>query len=284
MILKNLLCKSINFFHRPRPSRAGQGSRSRKKKDRDAFDMDDDGESSLDKPPENMVLDPSTGTMVPNAEGPQAEADGTDTRQSFEDAMEPKSSRPKFKNKTPIKPKPNKTLLQFSKKKKKRSDSDDDYGDDYDPDEGIKRRRRGRVQEEEEEEMQDSPKVDDNTPRRQSSRSRKTKAKYVDDTDYGFEDEGDNAVNIQIPNENSTDGKVISAAASDTGVEGTPSATPSVAGGDPEASNASSVPGTTVPGTPAEGTLDASTNQSGPNYAFVVSIIQNLFCCYMLIV
>merc|ERR1712064_116683 len=105
-------------------------------------------------------------------------------------------------------------------------------------------------QEEEEEERQDSPKVDDNTPRRQSSRSRKTKAKYVDDTDYGFEDEGDNAVNIQIPNENSTDGKVISAAASDAGVEGTPSATPSVAGGDPEASNASSVPGTTVPGTP----------------------------------
>merc|ERR1712066_566040 len=50
---------------------------------------------------------------------------------------------------------------------------------------------------------------------------------------------------------------------------GTPSATPSVAGGDPEASNASSAPGTTVPGTPAEGTLDASTNQSGPNYAFV---------------
>merc|ERR1712228_411081 len=39
--------------------------------------------------------------------------------------------------------------------------------------------------------------------------------------------------------------------------------------GDPEASNASSAPGTTVPGTPAEGTLDASTNQSGPNYAFV---------------
>merc|ERR1711972_1260893 len=62
---------------RPRPSRAGQGSRSRKKKDRDAFDMDDDGESSLDKPPESMVLDPSTGTMVPNAEGPQADADGT---------------------------------------------------------------------------------------------------------------------------------------------------------------------------------------------------------------
>ena len=162
------------------------------------------------------------------------------------------------------------TLLQFSKKKRKRSDSDDDYGDDYDPEEGRRRRRgRGPV-EEEEDDMQDSPKVDDNKEKRRSARSRKA-TKYVDDTDYGFEDEGDNAVNIQIPNENSTDGKIVSEAASEVGAEGTPSATPSVAGGDPEASNASSAPGTTVPGTPAEGTLDASTNQSGPNYAFVVS-------------
>ena len=162
------------------------------------------------------------------------------------------------------------TLLQFSKKKRKRSDSDDDYGDDYDPEEG-RRRRRGRDRvEEEEEDMQDSPKVDELKEKRRSARSRKA-TKYVDDTDYGFEDEGDNAVNIQIPNENSTDGKIVSEAASEVGAEGTPSATPSVAGGDPEASNASSAPGTTVPGTPAEGTLDASTNQSGPNYAFVVS-------------
>ena len=70
--------------------------------------MDDDGESSLDKPPENMVLDPSTGTMVPNAETPQPDAEGMENSPSFEAAMEPKSSRPKFKNKTPIKPKPNK--------------------------------------------------------------------------------------------------------------------------------------------------------------------------------
>ena len=118
--------------------------------------------------------------------------------------------------------------------------------------------------------MQDSPKVDESKEKRRSARSRKA-TKYVDDTDYGFEDEGDNAVNIPIPNENSTDGKIASEAPSEAGVEGTPSATPSVAGGDPEASNASSAPGTTVPGTPAEVTLDASTNQSGPNYAFVVS-------------
>ena len=71
-------------------------------------DMDDDGESSLDKPPENMVLDPSTGTMVPNAETPQPDTEGMENSPSFEAAMEPKSSRPKFKNKTPIKPKPNK--------------------------------------------------------------------------------------------------------------------------------------------------------------------------------
>ena len=167
------------------------------------------------------------------------------------------------------------TLLQFSKKKRKRSDSDDDYGDDYDPEEG-RRRRRGRGPDpEEEEEMQDSPKVDDSTERRKSSRSRKA-TKYVDDTDYGFEDEGDNAVNIPIPNENSTDGKtpLVSAAASEAGAEGTPSATPSVAGGDPEASNASSIPDKTIPGTPVEAALDTSTNQSGPNYAFVVSIAQ----------
>merc|ERR1712050_544041 len=104
-----------------------------------------------------MVLDPSTGTMIPNAETPQLDTEGMENSPSFEAAMEPKSSRPKFKNKTPIKPKPNKTLLQFSKKKRKRSDSDDDYGDDYDPEEG--RRRRGRV--EEEEELQDSPKIDE---------------------------------------------------------------------------------------------------------------------------
>merc|ERR1712203_758761 len=90
------------------------------------------------------------------------DTEGMENSPSFEAAMEPKSSRPKFKNKTPIKPKPNKTLLQFSKKKRKRSDSDDDYGDDYDPEEG-RRRRRGRDRvEEEEEDMQDSPKVDEN--------------------------------------------------------------------------------------------------------------------------
>ena len=157
-------------------------------------------------------------------------------------------------------------MLQFTKKKRKRSDSDDDYGDDYEPEEG--RRRRGRV--EEEEEVQDSPKIDENTERRKSSRNTKKK-KYVDDTDYGFEDEGDNAVNIPIPNENSTDAKVLVGPGSEGGADGVASATPSIVGGDPEASNASSVPGTTVPGTPIEGALDTSTTQSGPNYAFVVS-------------
>merc|ERR1711981_1472378 len=183
---------------KPRPPAGGSrrsagGSRSRKKKDKEAIDMDDDGESSLDKAPENMVLDPITGTMVPSAETQTDIEGGASTPPNFEAVMEPKSSRPKFKSNTPKKPKPNKTLLQFTKKKRKRSDSDDDYGDDYEPEEG--RRRRGRV--EEEEELQDSPKIDENTERRKSSRNTKKK-KYVDDTDYGFEDEGDNAVNIPI--------------------------------------------------------------------------------------
>ena len=70
--------------------------------------MDDDGESSLDKAPENMVLDPITGTMVPSAETQTDIEGGASTPPNFEAVMEPKSSRPKFKNKTPIKPKPNK--------------------------------------------------------------------------------------------------------------------------------------------------------------------------------
>merc|ERR1711981_645446 len=73
---------------KPRPPAGGSrrsagGSRSRKKKDKEAIDMDDDGESSLDKPPENMVLDPITGTMVPNTES-QADQEGAPTPPSFE--------------------------------------------------------------------------------------------------------------------------------------------------------------------------------------------------------
>merc|ERR1712045_955144 len=80
---------------KPRPPAGGSrrstgGSRSRKKKEKEAFDMDDDGESSLDKPPENMVLDPSTGTMVPNAETPQMDTEGMENSPSFEATMEPK--------------------------------------------------------------------------------------------------------------------------------------------------------------------------------------------------
>ena len=176
------------------------------------------------------------------------------------------------------------TLLQFSKKKRKRSDSDDDYGEDYEPEEG--RRRRGRTAVDDEEEVQDSPKVDDNTERRKSSRSKKA-TKYVDDTDYGFEDvEGDNAVNIPISNEILPDvskapseGPVSEGAAVDAVTSATPSIT-GPPGADPEASNASTVPGSTVPGTPIEGVLDTSTNQSGPNYAFVVSLYKLTKVCW----
>ena len=165
------------------------------------------------------------------------------------------------------------TLLQFAKKKRKRSDSDDDYGDDFEYEES--RRRRG--PRDDEDELQDSPKIDENTERRKSSRNTKKK-KYVDDTDYGFDiDEGDNAVNVQISSENVGVGKIIEGPGSEGGAEGAISATPSVLGhgGDPEASNASTVPGSTVPGTPIEGVIDTSTTQSGPNYAFVVSIYDN---------
>ena len=116
--------------------------------------------------------------------------------------------------------------------------------------------------------------MDENTERRKSSRNTKKK-KYNDDTDYGFEDEGDNAVNIQISNDNSVVGKVVEGIAGiEGGAEGTISATPSILGqgGDPEVSNASTIQGSTVPGTPIEGIIDTSTTQSGPNYAFVVSI------------
>ena len=165
-------------------------------------------------------------------------------------------------------------MLQFAKKKRKRSDSDDDYGDDFEYEES--RRRRGRGGEDEDDLGQDSPKVDENTERRKSSRNTKKK-KYVDDTDYGFEElEGDNAVNVQISQETSGIGKLLEGTGSEAGAEGASSATPSILGhgGDPEASNASTVQGSTVPGTPVEGVLDSSTTtQSGPNYAFVVSSI-----------
>merc|ERR1711881_216764 len=263
---------------KPRPPAGGSrrstgGSRSRKKKDKEAIDMDDDGESSLDKPPDSMVLDPITGTMVPNLEHQPPDMDGLSTPPNFEADLEPKSSRPKFKSNARGKPTPKKTLLQFSKKKR-RSDSDDDYGgEDYEPEEG--RRRRGRTAVDDEEELQDSPKVDDNTERRKSSRSRKA-TKYVDDTDYGFEDvQDDNAVNIPISNEilpevtkAPSEGPVSEGAAVDAVTSATPSIT-GPSGADPEASNASTVPGSTVPGTPIEGVLDTSTTQSGPNYAFV---------------
>merc|ERR1712141_710249 len=144
--------------------RSTGGSRSRKKKDKEAINMDDDGESSLDKPPDSMVLDPITGTMVPNLEHQPPDMDGLSTPPNFENELEPKSSRPKFKSNARGKPTPKKTLLQFAKKKRKRSDSDDDYGgEDYEPEEG--RRRRGRTAVDDEEEPQDPPKVE----RRQST-------------------------------------------------------------------------------------------------------------------
>lgn len=119
--------------------------------------------------------------------------------------------------------------------------------------------------------------MEEPTERRKSSRATKKK-KYIDDTDYGFEDEGDNAVNVQISLENSGGvTKLVEGTGSEGGAEGAISATPSILGhgGDPEASNASTVPGSTVPGTPIEGVIDTSTTQSGPNYAFVVSIDKN---------
>merc|ERR1711981_486996 len=109
-----------------------------------------------------------------------------------------------------------------------------------------------------------------------SSRGRKA-TKYVDDTDYGFEDvQDDNAVNIPISNEilpevtkAPSEGPVSEGASVDAVTSATPSIT-GPSGADPEASNASTVPGSsTVPGTPIEGVLDTSTTQSGPNYAFV---------------
>lgn len=70
--------------------------------------MDDDGESSQDKLPDNMVLDPTTGSMIPNPEFSSGDLAAASTPPSFEDILEPKSSRPKFKSNTPRKPKPNK--------------------------------------------------------------------------------------------------------------------------------------------------------------------------------
>merc|ERR1711981_642623 len=122
---------------KPRPPAGGSrrsagGSRSRKKKDKEGIEMDDDGELSLEKPVVNdsLILDPITGTMVPNPEA-IPDPEGASTPPGFEGGLDSKSSRPKFKSNTPRKPKPNKTLLQFAKKKRKRSDSDDDYGDDF---------------------------------------------------------------------------------------------------------------------------------------------------------
>ena len=64
------------------------------------------GEES-DSLPGDMVLDPITGAMVPNPEhSPDREL--LSTPPSFEDSFEPKSNRPKFKSKTPSKPKTNK--------------------------------------------------------------------------------------------------------------------------------------------------------------------------------
>ena len=70
--------------------------------------------------------------------------------------------------------------------------------------------------------------------------------------------------------------KVTEGPGSEAGTEGATqpnSATPSIVGhgGDPEASNASTVPGSTVPGTPAENAVIDTSSQSGPNYAFIVS-------------
>jgi hypothetical protein len=108
---KRLEYFNMSFFFLYRPPAGGSrrsagGSRSRKKKGKESIDMDDDGESSLDKAPENMVLDPITGTMIPSTDA-QTEG-GASTPPNFEDVMEPKSSRPKFKSNTPKKPKPNK--------------------------------------------------------------------------------------------------------------------------------------------------------------------------------
>merc|ERR1712072_725616 len=88
----------------------------------------------------------------------------------------------------------------------------------------------------------------------------------------GLEEEGDNAVLEQISMGNSVV-KGTEGPGSEAGTEGATqpnSATPSIVGhgGDPEASNASTVPGSTVPGTPAENAVIES-SQSGPNYAFI---------------
>ena len=72
--------------------------------------MEDDGESSTEKPPENMILDPITGTMVPNPD-PMPDPDGASTPPNFEGGIDTKSSRPKFKSSTPRKPKPNKLVI-----------------------------------------------------------------------------------------------------------------------------------------------------------------------------
>ena len=74
--------------------------------------MDDDGELSLEKPVINdsLILDPITGTMVPNPEA-IPDPEGASTPPGFEGGLDSKSSRPKFKSNTPRKPKPNKLVI-----------------------------------------------------------------------------------------------------------------------------------------------------------------------------
>ena len=164
------------------------------------------------------------------------------------------------------------TLLQFAKKKRKRSDSDDefvdDWGETYEENRRKNRHRRGGAAADEDEDEVDSPKVDENVDRRRSSRSSKKKS-YIDDTDYGLEEENDNALNEQIISLDT------SALGSEAGTQPN-SAAPSVlghGGADPEVSNASTIQGSTVPGTPAENSNSViDLEKSGPNYAFVVSI------------
>ena len=61
-----------------------------------------------DSLPGDMVLDPITGTMVPNLEHQPPDMDGLSTPPNFEADLEPKSSRPKFKSNARGKPTPKK--------------------------------------------------------------------------------------------------------------------------------------------------------------------------------
>ena len=77
--------------------------------------MEDDGELSIENPliNESMILDPITGTMVPNPD-PLPDTEGASTPPTLEGGIDTKSSRPKFKSSTPRKPKPNKLVISIT--------------------------------------------------------------------------------------------------------------------------------------------------------------------------